>query len=449
MRLIVVRSALIVAVYIVVLVVKRHGRRALHQHSSAPSALHIPYPQSDAQHLNRRDTARAQSLPLVCTMASYGHSKPKSRAATKVKPILRKLTQSEHNSLDLDRSAYEQDGLGISDGYGVNMTAPRTSHDVAGRRGYHHRSTSNTSQFSATTTGSGHRAGSFVHPFAQTPRPYTPPLAVPNYQTSIRESLDHSPALTEDEAFEPLRSPQGFRSTSNLSNHTSPSITNHPTTSSPSLNQPQPLRLQTKTHSTSSSRLALATSHSPDPTSPADTIPTSALRTSIDAATSTFRLRSRSEGLETRTNSYTRTPTNTETIHEARRKFAEKESLKEEKAARDEVKALERRQMREARALEKGHRRSSASERPAARGKPRSRSDLTKEGMREELQEKDGLVGRGYGEVVPMRTPTFAPGEMEPPRRTGTAKLKTHSAWTKFVMWIRTRFIRMGKEKGS
>ncbi|KAK0124152.1 hypothetical protein ONS95_009135 [Cadophora gregata] len=407
-------------------------------------------------------------------MTSYQGHPAKSRG-TIVKPILRKLTQSERNSLDLDRSAAEQNGLGIEYGYGYgsgsgmgmgmgmgmgsvlgtgngNGSGPRSSHDVQLRRGYHHRSTSGTSQFSTATTGSGHRAGSFVHPFQQTPRPYTPPIAASaSYQNSLRESeLDHSPALTEDEDHPreqtQIRSPNKsqshihpFRSPSNLSNHTStPSITGV-STSSPNISQsqkPHALRVLTSKQG-SSSRLALATSHtslhnttlSSDIASPTETMsPVSAIRGSLDKG---FRIRSRSE-VDTRLQA--------ETIQEARRKFQEKEQAKEEKAAREEIRALEKRQQKEARQIERGHRRSSASNETRSK---RSKSDLT-------MQEKDGFVGRDYNSVPQQQTPTFmSVGEEQfsQPRRSGTAKLKTHSAWTKFVMWIRTRFIRMSKKK--
>ncbi|KAL2060102.1 hypothetical protein VTL71DRAFT_9924 [Oculimacula yallundae] len=421
-------------------------------------------------------------------MTSYkSHGQTAKSRGTKVKPILRKLTQSEKNSLDLDRSAAEQgqahlpgqDGLGIEYNYGSSGTfngtgfqsgsqsgsgsgpgpgASRSSHDVQMRRGYHyhHRSTSGTSQFSIATTGSGqghgqgqgqgHRTGSFVHPFQQTPRPYTPPIVgAPSYQNSFRESeLDHSPALTEDEdqLHLQLRSPSQtqihpFRSPSNISNHTSPpSITG--VSSSPNISQSHPLRIQTNKQA-SFSRLAPASSHtslhntilSSEIASPTDTMsPASAIRSSLDKG---FRIRSRSE-VDSRVR--------TETIQEARRKFQEKEEAKEEKAAREEIKALEKRQMKEARQIERGHRRSSASNETRSK---RSKSDLTSP-----MQEKDVFVGRDYNSVAQQQTPTFAGvgggEEFYQPRRSGTAKLKTHSAWTKFVMWLRTRFIRMGKK---
>jgi hypothetical protein len=342
-----------------------------------------------------------------------------------VKPILRKLTQSEKNSLDLDRPAEQQDVFGIYD-YGAGN---RSSHDVAfnqpGRRGYHARSTSGTSQFSTATTGSGARAGSFVHPFQQTPRPYTPPLATASYQNSLRESEhSNSPALTEDE--DQLR--HTFRTNSNLSNRT-------PGNTSPIVGS-QPLRIQTK--QPSSSRLALATSHtslsnslalSPDVGSPLETMtPSSAIRTSIDKG---FRIRSRSE-VDTRVRA--------ETIQEARRKFQEKEQAKEEKAAREEIRAMEKRNQKEARQIERGHRRSSASD--GTRNK-RSKSDPT-------MPEKDGFIGREY-RSVPFQTQPYDHEGFEQPARSHTGfsstKKKTHGTFTKFMMWLRTRFIRMGGKK--
>lgn len=280
-----------------------------------------------------------------------------------------------------------------------------------------------------------------MHPFQQTPRPYTPPLAA-SYQNSLRES-EHSPspALTEDD--EPANALHPFRSASNLSNHRNPTSTTSTTSPvvSSSLSQ-QPLRIQTKQPSSSRQ---LATSHTNlslhthDLTSPSETptmiSPVSAIRTSMDKG---FRIRSRSE-VDSRSR--------TETIQEARRKFQEKELAKEEKAAREEIRALEKRNQKEARVqIERGHRRSSASD--AARRK-RSKSDLT-------MTEKGDsfLVGREYDSVMVQTPPAFGEfageGNMGARQREGAlkeTKKKTHSAWTKLMMWLRTRFIRMGSKR--
>lgn len=354
------------------------------------------------------------------------HIGTKSKSKSKpVKPILRKFTQSEKNSLDLDRPAAEQDDI-------YDYAVPSRSSDVGNnRRGYHNRSTSGTSFLSTQTTASGHRAGSFIHPFQQ--RPGTPLGGYTNspYSSSLKEADDdnttnnHSPALTEDE--DQYRN-YNLRSTSNLSNR-APSITG----ASASPIASHPLRIQTKNNS--SSRLALATSHTSlhnfsELGSPTDTMtPSSAVRTSIDKG---FRIRSRSE-VDTRPRA--------ETIQEARRKFQEKEQAKEEKAAREEIKALEKKQYKEAKEIDRQHRRSSASE--ATRNK-RSRSDLTS------YEKSDGLVGRDYNSAsyqsppIPTDEATF-----NPPPRSNTTKLKTHSAWTKFVMWLRTRILRISKKTAS
>jgi hypothetical protein len=348
-----------------------------------------------------------------------------------VKPILRKLTQSEKNSLDLDRPAAEQDGLGIYDFGTGSRSAHEVSFNHATRRGYHNRSTSGTSQFSTATSASGHRAGSFVHPFQQTPRPYTPPIAA-SYQNSLRESEhSNSPALTEDE--DQLRHP--LRNTSSLSNnHRTPSLTGT-TTPNPVLSPP--LRIQTiQTKQPSSSRLARESHTSLQSTlvlssefaSPTDTMsPGSAVRTSMDRG---FRIRSRSD--------VNHTPT--ETVQEARRRWNERQQEKDEIAAREEIRALEKRNKKEARQIERGHRRSSASD--ATRAK-RSKSDLT-------MQEKGGVIGHDYNSA-PLQTPPFTVEGLDVPRRShttmSTTKKKTHGAWTKLMMWLRTRFIRMGKKK--
>jgi hypothetical protein len=162
--------------------------------------------------------------------------------------------------------------------------------------------------------------------------------------------------------------------------------------------------------------------------------PASAFRGSFEG----FRVRSRSE-VDGRVRS--------ETIQEARRKFYEKEQAKEEKAAREEIRAREKREQKEARQIERGHRRSSASE--GARNK-RSKSDPV-------MHEKNGFIGREY-DSVPGQAPPYiqeafeeGPGGFGEPHRSHTGfsntKKKTHSTFTKFMMWIRTRFMRMGGKK--
>jgi len=129
-----------------------------------------------------------------------------------------------------------------------------------------------------------------------------------------------------------------------------------------------------------------------------------------------------------------------ETVQEARRKFQERELAKEEKAAREEVRALERRQQKEAMRIERGHRRSSASDRTRTK---RSRSDLTSLG-----EKGEPFVAREYSSTGQAQAPAGEDASNQP-RRSGTAKRKTHGAWTKFMMWLRTRILRMSKKEES
>jgi hypothetical protein len=353
----------------------------------------------------------------------HGQTLLKPRGA-KVKPILRKLTQSEKNSLDLDRPAAEQDALGIYN-YGMGRPSHEMTSAQTGQRGYHNRSTSGTSQFSIATSTSGPRAGSFVHPFQQTPRPYTPPQ-ITSYQNSLREGQhSNSPDPTEDEDQQPLPS----RRTSNPST-AAPSVTSATNSATRSTLQPL-LRIQTKQ---ASPRIPLSASHTGlqthlSPLSPVDIpssidnmTPSTAFRSSFDKG---FRLRSRSE-VDTRDRAMT--------VQEARRRFQEKEQAKDEKAAREEIRQREKRDQKEALKIERSHRQSSASD--PTRSK-RSKSDLT---MKSDQQ--GAATGGFFSQPVPG---------VEEPRRTysatNNAKKKTHSAWTKLMMWFRTRVIRMKGKK--
>ncbi|KAK1764785.1 hypothetical protein QBC33DRAFT_476972, partial [Phialemonium atrogriseum] len=145
-----------------------------------------------------------------------------------VKPILKKLSHSEKNSLDLDRGWEDQQTHAWPDIWEV-ASAGRSAREVsvtfgAGgdggssggvRKLQHVRSASGTSHISVATTGSGPRGGSFIHPFQQTPRTSTPPLSM-SYANSLASfdiPRDYSPTITEDDdgpdsvSFSPLTGP--------------------------------------------------------------------------------------------------------------------------------------------------------------------------------------------------------------------------------------------------
>lgn len=334
-----------------------------------------------------------------------------SPAMSKLKKPMSKRAADE-NSIDLNRPAREQ-GLGIySSEY---RPASRSAQDVSfssSRRGYHQRSTSSTSQFS---TGSS----SFVHPFQQTPRPYTPPLVTSQHNSFIGSEHSRNSSAIADEGD---HTRYAIRSASTLSDYAATSSSNIPS-----------LRIQTTSRlaqpNNSQSNLHSLHMHSPDVISPTETMsPSSALGSAIENG---FRLRSRSE---------TDTRSRAESIREARRKFDEKERLKEEKAAREDMLAREKQSLKEARQLEKGLKKSTTNEGSWSK---RSKSDLASQ-----HEKGDELIGRKYDNAPLQTPPQTADDRFDTPTRTRTAtsaKKKTHGTWTTFMIWLRTRLLRMGK----
>lgn len=212
--------------------------------------------------------------------------------------------------------------------------------------------------------------------------------------------------------------------------------------------------------------------------------PMSPLRSSLDAA-SFPRLRSRSE-LDSAARA--------ESIRAARRKFEERERAKEEKYDREMIKKRERRDNKEASRIEKeaAARKTSMSGSEAARpgvsrksttdmtiatacsggsgsGKstetsrrdvssasfwtpPRSSTTGTRRNTDEmpSSAEKIGFAARKYESVPATQAPpAFGTGvddvRFEParPRRTNTAKRKTQGYWQGFVLWFRTKLLRI------
>ena len=166
----------------------------------------------------------------------------------------------------------------------------------------------------------------------------------------------------------------------------------------------------------------------------------SPLRNSLDM--NNFRIRSRSD---------VDTATRQEQVRAARRKFEEKERVKDEKYAREQVRKRERADTKEAQRHERAQSRkgslntvgrtSSSDVRPAASRKSTGHS--------RNLSEKNsGVEWSGHEpEDASVQSPGRA-GEVhfEPNKRSRTtAKRKTNGAWTSFVLWLRTRLLKLGR----
>ncbi|KAK3393813.1 hypothetical protein B0H63DRAFT_28959 [Podospora didyma] len=500
-------------------------------------------------------------------MASYsgqsgggGANKITKLRGKMVKPILKKVSHSEKNSLDLGRPWDQQEAEQLENhawgrNYGSRSHSARdvsfvfSGHHIpaagdtitsasAGANGssvrtkfQHGRSASQAS------TGSGPR-GAFVHPFQQTPRTSTPPLSYANSLASFDNARDCSPTITENEDDDGLDP---------LNTHSQTHHTHHPSHSQTNLRRPSlasqrtsslsditsaatPLRVTTsRSVAATPSRLAhgsLSASHSdlhlnltangidsptgsvggtlpPPPITTAassgSTAPMSPIRSSLEAA-GFPRLRSRSE-LDTAARA--------ENIRAARRKFEERERAKEEKYDREMIKKRERRDNKEATRIEQAARKSSLSNeaavRPsisrkstsknlstssapvivggdgggggtkgswAARTTNSSRDDIsasflgfgssitTSTGLisgpkrkhsDSVIEEKMSFASRKYESVPPDQSPpAFGSGvddvrfEQARPRRGSTAKKKTQSYWQGFVLWLRTKLLRIG-----
>ena len=256
-------------------------------------------------------------LPLDPLYLSSPRAAPKSKV--KIKPLLRKLSSQEKNSIDLSRSAAENEGLGIYNSSDINI-GPANA-DI--RHGsLHRRTTSMNSNFSTATSSSNHRNGNYhVHPTRQTSQPYTPNLATSydsEYSTSARAR-----ASSEGNTFP-------------FSNNGPASITSLPSPRPP----PPPLHLRTGSSArlTSSSQTNLPGTPSSlrrqaDLTDTSEIIPHTS-RSSLD---SSFRKRSR-------TNTYTDPAAHAATVAALRQQFNEREAAKDLKAQQAEAKA----QMKEA-----------------------------------------------------------------------------------------------------
>ncbi|KAK3299952.1 uncharacterized protein B0H64DRAFT_3377 [Chaetomium fimeti] len=462
-----------------------------------------------------------------------------------VKPILKRLSHSEKNSLDLDRGWDEQQieqlAAGGWDGaLGYAGQARDVSFGFAGAPGagegdavaamgggsairsnlkfQHGRSGSQTSG------GSGPRAA-FVHPFAQTPRTSTPPLSYANSLASFDNGRDCSPTITETEddvgfdtsatafiAHAPTHPPPAGTSQANLQR---PSLNSQRTASFPETpaSKPPSLRINTGRSvsgtTATSSRLAHNSVSSPShselnldshnlsvsltgtldsPTgslgggsviaSPQQQSQLSPLRTSLDMGVFP-RLRNHSEW---------DTAARGESIRAARRKFEEREREKEEKYDREMIRKRERRDNKEASRIEKGetpsrpsmHRKktptglSTVSEPGPKPTKPkqsaphfgfsapaghsggivlgigkRRHSDSPTTTAKSDKQM--GFAARRYESVSVMShtPPSFGVTADEvrfdqaQPRRVSSAKRKTQGYWQGFLLWLRTKLLRM------
>ncbi|PHH73537.1 hypothetical protein CDD83_4718 [Cordyceps sp. RAO-2017] len=174
------------------------------------------------------------------------------------------------------------------------------------------------------------------------------------------------------------------------------------------------------------------------PSCASSTAPISPIRSSLEA--NGFRLRARSELDAT---------TRQEQVREARRKFDAKERAKEEKYAREETRKRERASNKEAQKLEREQARlgrtslaslsSGAGSNGPARGTPARGAKATAA----DDDEKAARDGISFDQMPHLRAADDV--EFKSPRRTKGAKHKTMGVWTAFMLWLRTRLLKLGR----
>ncbi|MCJ1380652.1 hypothetical protein MMC17_003760 [Xylographa soralifera] len=315
----------------------------LHKRDSSSSSIPTPktaaFPAFDP---NYQDIVS----PPAIYYDSYAPPSPATsiRSKVKIKPLLRKLQSQEKTSLDLSRSTAENEGLGIYTS--SNTRDGRGSSDASGRRGYHTRTTSGTSQMSSTTTSSTHRSGSqYVHPMRQTPRPFTPPPAHSQHPSLANSDL--SSTNTPDR-------PQLYRYTSSSNPSSYAPL--------PTLKRtPPPLHIRTHSSSrlTSSSQTNLPGTPSSlryaDTFSPPDPMPLTA-RSSFD----TFHKRSR-------TNTATDPAAQLAAVQALRAEFNAREAAKDLKIQQAQARLQQKDARKQEKRDESTRRKSEAQERKRTR----------------------------------------------------------------------------------
>jgi len=416
-----------------------HGR--LHKRgSSAGSSIATPqtaaFPAFDPNYQDLASPRPAYQDPYAPPSPSTS-----TKSKVKIKPLLRKLNPNEKTSLDLSRTAAENEGLGIytaSGGGGRNRDGSDVGYNPSGaRRGYHTRTMSGTSQVSTTTTSSNHRPGAqYVHPMRQTPRPYTPPLShsYQNSQSSSELSTARAGRSSDDGGHvrhqtKPQRPPFNTSASANTSTSTSQYAP------LPSLKRtPPPLHIRTYSSSrlTNSSQTNLPGTPSSlryaDSFNPQDTMPHTA-RSSSD---SVFRKRSRANTDNDPTGDLAK-------LQALRAEFNAREEAKERRIHEGEEKAREKNARKKAKQDEAMRRKFEAHE------KKYGRSNVT--------SEKSVPFSMGYADTAPVpmdidlesSAPTLGPPRRGRTVTAGSATKAVASRWSLFWFKFKTMWLKIKK----
>ncbi|PHH73997.1 hypothetical protein CDD82_5166 [Ophiocordyceps australis] len=367
----------------------------------------------------------------------------------------------------------------------------------------HARSASGASHASvATSVASACRnGGSFVHPFQQTPQTSTPPLSYSRVSLDTGSTggfRDYSPTITEhddDDQPDPvdqdpdrcIRAPlsnPAIAGSGRASIRPTPSFihqsqSQHQRRRIPSLaassvsdgthplritascsNSDSAKRLATDSFGQSRSELQLSTQASVADSLLSSTVPLTPSATAAAANTTTTTASSSATHMSVmrssldmgsfhlRTRSDIDSLSRQQHVREARRKFEARERAKEEKYAREQDRKRQRAQTKETHKTEREKTRhiKGAPSATASGGVHRSaRHD--REFNMEASGEKTVFRDAGYQQddtaIQEHSRPRADDVEFKSPRRSKTAKHKTMGMWTAFMLWLRTKLLKL------
>jgi len=401
-----------------------HGR--LHKRGNSISGTDSPASEiSDSNIIANYSSQGLSSPPNALTDPySLNSSKSTSRSKVKIKPLLRKLSAHDSNTVDLSRSTAEHEGLGIYTSSEYSGPRPSVDYPPSGP-GYHQRTTSTNSDRSTTTPGNQRYGANYVHPMRQTPRPYTPPLA-----NSYKNSLD-SEVLAPGSA---IASSEGSHLDSSLRKPSPTPIPYAPLPSSRRIPPPLHVRTHSSSRLTSSSQTNLPGTPSSlrlqsDKINSADAMSPTA-RSSLESA---FRKRSRG-------NTVNDPAAQAATVQALRQQFNEKEAAKDLRYQQAEARAQEKEARRKERRDEGQRRKSEGKERKRARSNAAS--------------EKSSMIfgAQQHPFTTESTTEEIPRSQQQHRRRGGTASSagkSVQSQWMLFWYKFKTMWLKLKRKMGS
>lgn len=389
-----------------------HGR--LHKRGNSASASPSPISPTlllDSQKLRTSGT-KDFNTPSNVHHNSYSlqssNSNSMSKTKVMIKPFLRKLSSPEQTSIDLSRSAAENEGLGIynSSDIGGGPNHVELGYGPVGvvRQGYHQRTISSNSQMSTISSSNQRYGTQYFHPTRQTPRPYTPTLAA-SYQNSLDSEISaigpFGPS-SEGTSYAPLPSSRRLPLPIHIQTGSSSYLTNSSQTNLPGT--PSSLRRQADYIDFQENMAGTA-------------------RSSLE---STFRRRNRTN---------TDPAVQAATVAALRQKFNEKEAAKDLKILQAESKAKEREAKRKQKREEDELRKSEG------KNRKRAKSNTT--------NEKSGIaIPGGHEHALDNEEPSHRSGQQRRRRteKAGVAGKAVQSQWSLFWFKFKTMWLRLKRK---